>query len=262
MRGAMFIKPEVNLSNLKGKLLYYPFSGWDWKTPIKLFRENIDEFWFVDQNYSFSDKKLFRLFGIKDMHFISESLVGEEKKQPVEIRITEKGQPYNYLEPGYLKQIYQYRYREITIIFRRGYDYTSLFGPSSLNVAESRLGIFFLRGTSSEGGSNHPWNHPVPVRMLRGQPKVSLPRKLVNTLPDGGLIVTDGSLSYPFNNISTGFEFESFSKFHHMKISGNEAMKMASPFRDNQGNLFICIGYVDDRDSPTLIWQVIKKKIN
>lgn len=142
---------------------------------------------------------------------------------------------------------------------RRGYDYTSLFGPSSLEIAESRLGIFFLRGTSSEGGSNQLWNHSRPVQMLRDQERVSLPRKLVSSLPDGGLVVTDGSLSQPLSASDKSVnEFSSFSQYNHLHPN-KKAMEIAKPFYDSLGNLFTCIGYVDSRNRPTLIWQISKK---
>ena len=261
---AMYIKPDADLEKIKDKILYYPFSGSDWFVPIKLFRGLISEFWFVDSNYSFGENETdqYNMNSFPDMTFLEESFMGERVRKDVEILYTDKVKPYRYLEPGFFSKKYRYQNREITIVFRRGYDYTSLFGPSSLEIAEERIGIFFLRGTSSEGGSNHPWNHSLPIKILRGHKKVSLPRKLVNTLPDGGLIATDGSLSFPVYPVK-GYvnEFEPFSKFTNM-VSGEEAMEKAKPFFDKEGNLFTCIGYANRRNRPTLIWQVSKQKFD
>jgi len=261
--GARYIKPDSNLEKIRDKILYYPFSGSDWVVPIKLFRNIISEFWFVDSEYSFGENEIgqYNLNKIPDMRLLKESFEGERIKKEVEKRFTIEGMSYKYLEPGLMRQKYIYQNREIFIIFRRGYDYTSLFGPSTLETAESRIGVFFLRGTSWEGGSNHPWNHSMPIKILRGHKRISLPRKLVNALPDGGLIVTDGSLSSPiFPTKVYVNEFEPFSKYSR-KVPDKEKLDEFLPFYDRQENLFTCIGYVSGRYRPTLIWQVSKQKI-
>jgi len=258
----MYIKLDANLEKIREMILYYPFSGDDWVVPIKLFRDFISEFWFVDSRYSFGENEIgqYNLNRIPDMSLMEESFEGERNKKVVETRFTLEGKSYRYLEPGLLRQKYIYQNREIFIIFRRGYDYTSLFGPSTLEIAESRIGVFFLRGTSSEGGSNHPWNHSMPIKILRGHKRISLPRKLVDALPDGGLIVTDGSLSspiYPAKDYVN--EFEPFSKYSR-EVPEKENLDKFLPFYDNQENLFTCIGYASARNGPTLIWQVSKQK--
>lgn len=256
----MYIKPGTDLSMLADRILYYPFALRDWKEPLELFREHIAEFWFVDCDYRFSlDGGRMRGANFPGMVLIEQSFSGELRKIE-QVRRTERSHPYRYFEPGYARYRYLYRGREISIIFRRGFDYTSLYGPSTLETAEARLGIFFFRGTSSEGGSDHPWIDSQTKRMLCDGTRINLLKKLIGTLPDGGLIVTDGSNSCRAD--TPGIEqkeYYPFFRFHAAKVPCEEAAALSGPFLDRDGNLFTCIGHAGMRYGPTLIWQVCKR---
>jgi hypothetical protein len=126
------------------------------------------------------------------------------------------------------------------------------------------LGIFFFRGISSEGGSNHSWMSDKPVYMIRGEPKVRLIHMLLNALPDGGLIVTDASLGYfQDKHIKKSHEYYPLHEFFSNRdVSCQEAYERAKPFEDSFGRSFRCVGYAGMKNGPTLIWQVRKKFIN
>ena len=225
--------------------------------PISLFLDIINEFWFVDLSYFRTYKRPSIYGGNLGLEFVSSKFVGLKFAQ---IEYSTNSRSYDYLEPGYKEDIYSFGKRKIRIIFRRGYDYTSLFGPSNLETAHDRLGIFFFRGTSSEGGSNHPWMSDKEVQMLHGEPRVRLIHKLLDALPDGGLIVTDASLGF-FGDIPVKLsnDYYPLHEFHDKTdITCQEAYERARPFEDSFGRSFQCIGYAGMKNGPTLIWQIHK----
>jgi hypothetical protein len=46
-----FIPDESVFESVRGKTLFYPCSGMDLMSPIALFSNYIDDFWFVDRGY-------------------------------------------------------------------------------------------------------------------------------------------------------------------------------------------------------------------
>lgn len=257
----MFLSDHANLNPIKDKILYYPMSGNDIRVPIRLFRDFIREFWFVDIDYQFSpsDRKRYVLQE-QDMKLVDEEVHGPLNKRYKYIR-NENDVSFIYVEPAYLIQKYKYKNREIKIIFRRDIDYTGLFGPSPFEIAVNRLGIFFFRGTSNEGGSDHSWVSSRTQRVLDLDNPITLIDKLVSIFPDGGLIVTDGSNSQPgWEDLGSSDEYHSFSQFSNSEFTCEEAFDMAEPFIDHSGNKFTCIGSAGESNGPTLIWQIHKEK--
>lgn len=255
----MFISDHANLQKIKDKILYYPMSGRDIRDPIQLFREYVSEFWFVDVGYLFSAEKRKRYaLRVEDMKLVDEEVHGSLNNR---YKYNHKENDYSFVsgEPAYLIQKYIHKNREIKIIFRRDVDYLGLFGPSPYEIAENRLGIFFFRGTSNEGGDDHSWVYSRKQRILDLDYPITLIDQLVSTLPDGGLIVTDGSNSHPSREyLGTSDEYRSFSQFTDSKLSPEKAFELAKPFTDHSGNQFTCIGHAGQKNGPTLIWQVQK----
>lgn len=255
----MFISDHANLQNLKHKILYYPMSGRDIRDPIQLFRDYISEFWFVDIGYQFNpDKRKRYALWVQDMNLVAEEVHGSLNDRYEYIH---KVNDYSFVsvEPAYLIHKYIYKNREIKIKFRRDVDYLGLFGPSPYEIAENRLGIFFFRGTSKEGGDDHSWVYSRKQRILDFDYPITLIDQLVSTLPDGGLIVTDGSNSQPSReDLGTSDEYRSFCQFTDSKLSSEKAFELAKPFTDHLGNKFTCIGHAGQKNGPTLIWQIHK----
>ncbi len=256
-----YLDPKINLDMLNDRLLYYPFSGYDLRIPVSMFCDFISEFWFVDTGYfrqrNNEPAERIKFDNISELRMLSESFTGPDE---AELEDCSPFRKYRYLEPGYLERLFLYKGRNIRVILRRGFDYTSLFGPSKLEIASNSLGIFFFRGTSSEGGSNHPWISDKKVRMLYGEKKVQLLPKLLDVLPSGGLIVTDASLGYfcdsPMKETNPYYPMHEFHDRPY--ISCEEAYLKARPFEDDEGRCFSCIGYAGMRNGPTLVWQVTK----
>jgi len=252
----MFISDHANLQKIKDKILYYPFAGRDFRDPIQFFRDYVSEFWFVDVCYQFrpADRRQL-LLREEDMKLVFEEVHGPLNRRHEYIR---KDNNYSYIcvEPAYFIQKYLYKNREIKIIFRRDTDYTALFGPSPFEIAKNRLGIFFFRGTSSEGGSDHSWVNSRKQRILDLDNPITLVDKLVSILPDGGVIVTDGSNSASSHyDLGESKEYAAFSQFIKSDLTCEEAYQLANPFTDNSGNKFTCIGFAGKKNGPTLIWQ-------
>jgi len=117
------------------------------------------------------------------------------------------------------------------------------------------LGIFFFRGTSSEGGANHPWLSDKEVRMIHGKPRIRLILNMLDALPNGGLIVTDGSLGYFRDNpVKKSNDYYPLHEFRNRTdITCQEAYRRARPFADSFGRSFRCVGYAGIIKGPTLI---------
>ena len=256
----MFLSDNANLQKIKDKILYYPMSERDIRDPVQLFRDFVSEFWFIDVCYQFRlpDRKQY-MRGLRDMNFIGEEVRGPLNKRHKYIK-KDNDHAFIYVEPAFLVHKYIYKNREIKIIFRRDIDYTALFGPSPYEIAKNRLGIFFFRGTSNEGGSDHSWVYSREQRILDLDNPITLIDKLVSILPDGGLIVTDVSNSQPGReDLGTSDEYRSFCQFTNSKLTCEEAFELAKPFTDHSGNKFASIGHAGQRNGPTLIWQIQKE---
>jgi hypothetical protein len=260
----MGIKTGSDLTSIEKKFLFYPCSGNDITIPVKTFMDFVSTFWFVDKYYYRGDYNLIQLIrpiiihGMKHLRseFSGSDLVNMDSKK------INADSTYDYLEPGYRTDIYEYKSRIIKINIRRGFGYNSLFGPTTLPINRNNLGVFFYRGDSFEGGSRQTWMSSQPVRMLRGQEKVPLLQRIIEALPDKGILATDGSnhdfpgcrSNYPFDE-----DYKELVKYNRNKdISCNEAVKKANDFTDRKGNLFNCIGDAGMSYGPTLIWQIHK----
>ena len=157
------------LSNLKSKFLYYPIAAQDIVEPVQTFREILDEFWFVDTGYFSGDSPAAdEVASLKfpGLRYLQTELVG-----PVHANISDNrdDRPRN-LEPGIRKDFYEFQGRTICVNRRRGYGYNGLFGPTTLPIDLKRLGVFFYRGDSYDGGSCQAWMSNRPVLMLTGEP--------------------------------------------------------------------------------------------
>ena len=100
------------------------------------------------------------------------------------------------------------------------------------------LGVFFFRGDNpvqGEGSSGVLW--------LGGD----LFTRVLSLLVPGGLVVTDGSNPGP-NGPSQ------LSAFYHNRDVGRAAVSEATPF-EYSGRAFTCIGYVGEKNGPTLVWR-------
>ena len=170
--------PKLNIKVLKhveSTQLFYPASARDYLAPIEMFAPHVKDFWFADIAY----------FGQDDMLGDAPVLSLDQGYKLLDLRVNDKivpdeqwkddpkylhGPPcvrteeYSYLDSKQRIQIHFYRRRGCTAL-RRDID---------------RLGVFFYRRDSNEGGSGTLWfpNHV---------------NDIFEKLIDGGLIVTDGS---------------------------------------------------------------------
>ena len=98
------------------------------------------------------------------------------------------------------------------------------------------------------------------VRMIYGEPKVRLIHKILDALPDGGLIVTDASLGkFSDQPVKESNDYYPIHEFRNRTdITCQEAYEKARPFDDSFGRSFQCVGYAGMKNGPTLIWQVNK----
>jgi hypothetical protein len=107
----------------------------------------------------------------------------------------------------------------------RGYDvFRSVF-----RVPNKKISIFFHRGDSpGEGGSNFYW---------LGEDRLP---NVIDQLEIGGLVVSDGSLA--MEQFRRDFDPEIF------ELDYVEGFDLA-------GRTFSCVGYLGQRNGPTLVWK-------
>lgn len=220
------------LEPLKDTTLFYPCSGSDCRTPVNIFAPFVNKFLFVDIKY-FTEKSAREeqsLLARSDGYEFLESQIMGKPIARMESRHDENGNEYPWIEPCLLVEKYRHLEsgRVVHIHRRRG------FGQKVLESEISQIGVFFYRGDSpGEGGSGTRW---LSKRWLE---------KFLPRIKDGGLIVTDGSMSDP----------KQFKRFQKNCDIGCKAVEKSRPFT-KYGRYFECIGYAGMRYGPTLIWKV------
>lgn len=245
--------PAVKINN--DKMFFYPCAGADWKSVLRYLHEFASEFWFVDKGDEqtagegglYCDLKRMPTQSIRallpDYKEVESRIDGTERSQITE-RKDEKGRTYRHVEPGALIQIFEHTRtkRQIKVIRKRGFGQTTLheFGQNS-------IGIFMHRGDSDgEGGSNIRFFNNMESHY---QPIANLYEQLCNRIVDGGLIITDGSncdLKQLRRDPRTSDEVTTQQAFEHAKDFVHGPLK------------WHCVGHLDKRYGPTLIWQVHK----
>ena len=207
--------------NLTNRRLFYPASGRDFDLPVKAFYPFIDEFWFVDTQYSLGSALL------EDSEFehvstfqtkFSGTTLHRQKGFTVGVR----SDTYIHAESG----------REFTINKCRGRGY-NLF-RAAFQFPRNHLSIFFYRGDSSgEGGSEFYW---LPRPILK---------HVCSQLEPNALLISDGSNA-----------IKRFRRFNdHPQIKTNaESIGASFSLYSRTAN---CVGYMGERYGPTLAWQLI-----
>lgn len=264
------IVPVEVLVRLQDTALFYPHSGCDLLTPIRLFSPYITDFWFVDIAYFRSDqqygcglaeclsgdatKTLPLLSDDKSYEFQGSDISGPPLAQ-IECRVDSDhpGQTYPFLEPCVRTETYLHREtgKTIRIHLRRGYS------VSALRKEFSALGVFFYRGDSSEG-SNTPWLSSMRRRQHQpGSGRYWLIEEVLDKLVDGGLFVTDGSRCEGRSN-----PYRPLRQFAMRRnLNGQNLAEQVEPFIGPRGHEFVHMGYAGESNGPTLIWQVYKPRL-
>lgn len=238
------------VGHIKDSTLFYPCAGADFGLPFKVFAPICKEFWFVDTGYfartspddeppAFGSLGGYRLLESRT-HYpdLDESDWNKDrkygcKKPPI------RTETYQEVQTGRIVVVHRHRRR----------------GPSALRKQVDRIGVFFYRGDSDEGGSATQWlteyRSDGPSRRRR-----RLIYEVLDKLIDNGLLVTDGSMckggSNPYRELR--------NHAGNDKITCEEAVNTATCFSDNTGRRFTCIGCLGHHHhyGPTLIWQVTK----
>jgi len=241
-----YIEPN-SLETLERRLLFYPAAGDDWSEFLELFADYVDEFHFTDITYQF-DKDLESPFGDSSAYRKVESDFDGDQPAQIELRRDPAGRDYSYVEPGRLTELYERKIdgRRFKVIRRRG------FGQYSLaKFPNQSIGVFVHRGDSpGESGSNVYF---LANRKRDHEPVSDLFNKLACKLADHALIISDGS------NVGPKF----LKKFHNKNISGTEASTLLNGKHFYFGEFdWKCVGYVERRYGPTLVWDVTRKKVS
>jgi hypothetical protein len=239
-----FILEKNVLSEIKDTVLFYPSSGNDLITPVKIFSPFVTEFWFVDKGYFVPGHPNTRSYGLDVPADKQAPLLGSNKDYKL-VDTQLSGAANRDKEPSVLTERYLHHSsgKHITIHRRRGYGFR-VFREIK------KLGVFFYRGDSlGEGGSGDLWLESDHID------------EICEKLNPAGLIVTDGSNQgrknvYPYQEL-TKYYFRSEDTI----VSPEELIESMEQFHDFHSRVFKCIGYAGHRYGPTMIWQVKKGRI-
>jgi len=204
------------LKNVQSRCLLYPSAGTDWETPLMAFHPWIESFWFVDTSHKDSAK----LKRLCDSVALIETSALEGRRingNPTAVKIC------RFQCSLGSKQF------DVHLCRGKGYDTFRL----AFKDCGKGMSVFFHRGDSlGEGGSAFRW---LDRRRLND---------VLQCLEPGGLIVSDGSLAIP-----------QLAVFNDSSESGESAFRAAKPF-ERFGRAFSCVGYLNKRNGPTLVWKV------
>lgn len=245
-----YMEPGI-LATLPEGVLFYPCSGHDLLEPVSRFAPAVKEFWFVDMQYHFdvtgsidtiTESRLkvsafdiinrSGLHGILDIQGISFSL-------PVATRKVERAYAQPWSEPVDVicHCLHKPSRKMITVHLRRG------CGLRCLEKNEfEHVSVFFYRGDSTaEGGSGHMW-------LVLGAAWFS---QLVGRMPNGSLLVTDGSNRNGRMRSHLGLD-RRINRWDRAKIDANKKIKTGF---QKDGHSYRLVGRVSDRYGPTCVWQ-------
>lgn len=216
--------PDEVLERLQAGNLFYPSAGDDILTPIEVFSPWLSNFWFVDPIYTGSPL----LENNSDYQFVDDP---KNQKRGVSGETLRKCEPFEI-------EVYQETYKRkqdqrcITVYQCKGRGYDTF--RSLLKSQQTPLSVFFYRGDSpGNGGSGFYWLRKARLK------------NVLEVLEDYGLIISDGSNAT-----------RELSTFHHcLDVAGNVAQGRVQPFTFAKRR-FECIGYLDAKYGPTLVWQV------
>jgi hypothetical protein len=173
---------------------------------------------------------------------ISHKLDGD-RRADVEPPTTQR--PYRFVKPARLTEVYERTsaHRLFEVIRRRGFAQYAL-----TEFPDRSVGVFVHRGESTGRAvrtyfflGNRQRNHGAIF---------SISDKLACKLSDHALVISDGS------NVRPKF----LRKFHGTETSGSDAFSALRKRHFSYGNLdWICVGYVEKKNGPTLVWDVTRK---
>lgn len=243
-----FVLEKKKIQEIEDLSLFYPSSGNDCITPIKIFAPVITEFWFVDRGYFHPGHSDTRLYGFDAPADKQAPLLNDSDYTLIDIRHSGPVSWERYqkdIEPCVLTEIYMHKpsKKQISIHRRRGY------GFSAFRKEINKLGVFFYRGDSwGEGGSGNLWLESSHIN------------EICEKLVDGGLIVTDGCNHGRRASKSRiyGELWKYLGRSEEKLDAPNELVCSMKKFQDRCGRTFICIGYAGYRYGSTMIWQVRK----
>ena len=235
------------LDAVRGKALFYPAAGCDWSEALDVFAGHIDEFWFADIAYHQGlslkpvegERSRFRL--------VSPGAISGDPNALRETRVSKEGCEYQYLEPSRLRETYERieDKRRVEVIRRRGFGQIAL----SKEFEDCSIGVFMHRGDSpGERGSN---TYYLGYMDSRYEPLRNLFEKLSRKLADRALIVSDGS----------NCKIRRIKRWHNKSTIGLDAFCEAQAKSFDYGDWrWQCVGYLNRRYGPTLVWGVERQR--
>lgn len=248
--------PEQALASVASKALFYPHSGRDVLTPVRIFAPFVSDFWFCDLNYFPASRPADQARPVLDQcgdyRLIGTEVVGAPGAD-LDRRTSPTGKTYLWIDPARLSETYEHLAsgRTFRVHRRRGFAYTAFV------TEDIDLGVFFYRRDSSEGGdprgqASGAWLTNVRYRK---SPRGRFLGEVLERVPHEGLMVTDG---VRMENEQTRAIYGSLRQFIQSDIGGREALDASRPFADREGRTFQPVGHTNRGYGPTLAWQIAR----
>jgi hypothetical protein len=244
----MYIE-EAWLNSIHGKSLYYPSAGVDMLEAFATFNKQVSKFYFCDLKYP--QATMSRL--VDSLNFpvrFGYTLVSSTQQGDIYAKLTyrfdEFKRRYRWLEPSSVTFTYEgTEGRQVHIIYRRGFGE---MGLSELTAPE--LGVFMHRGDSAgEGGSGVRY---LANKKKRFDPLSRLFDVIASRTNGTFIVVSDGSNT----------AFRELIRHKSVSRSGSEIYQQirSTPF-ERCGFFWHCIGWMQPRYGPTLVWGLSKHEL-
>lgn len=237
------------LTSVTGKSLYYPAAGDDMQEAISVFYGYVSKFYFCDLMYPRGIDS--RLTGCSDLPTnlcnTPLSLIRRGNiRADLEYGYDKSNRRYRWLEPSSVACTYSGPEGfQVYIIYRRGFGQ---MGLSELTAPE--LGVFMHRGDSAgEGGSGVSY---LANKKRRFQPLSMLFDLIASRAGDSMIIVSDGS----------GTDVSELQKYSSSNRCGSEIYdQIKESTFEEYDFLWRCIGWMQPRYGPTLVWGLSRKSL-
>jgi hypothetical protein len=241
MTGKFFIE-HSSLEAVRHKCLFYPSAGHDWSEPLHVFADYVDEFWFVDIAYNDLSRLPPVFADDSDFQQVSCKITGTWRAQ-TEQRLSTTDRKYRHIDPGNRCEEFERARdgRRIVVNRRRGFGQYALVRE----FADDSIGVFMHRGDSpGEGGSNVYY---LANRTREHEPCSNLLEKVSKKLAERALIISDGS----------NVQCRKLKRFHRKQCNGAVALEKMKSERFCFGSLnWRCVGHLQNKYGPTLVWEV------
>ncbi|MCX4194168.1 hypothetical protein OMR07_00340 [Methylobacterium organophilum] len=232
---------EEALAVAAGGSLFYPCSGGDWDKLVNAFSPAVETFWFCDPTYNRNCAVPVHGFRLVD------TVVHGDPAATMRW-VTGGGRTYRDVPPCIWssRMVSEEDGRAVTVNRRRGFGEYAL----AREFPDRAISVFVHRGDTLAGGEASSGSCFLGRRRKRHEPLSMLFDKLAQKLRDTALIVSDGSNT----------DIAELKGFSRSETPGLDAFAAATERSFTKwGFDWRCVGYLNPRYGPTLVWETRRR---